>query len=207
MCIRDRNDIDAKGNYFNAKAVLERKLYKISNIKAGIEFNDTNENTWVSAANQNYNFKDKITSLFVETNLGINNNFSVQLGARAENSSAINQWNFAPRFALGYRISKEWTSSLAYGIFYQNPESKYYNANYNPNYQRADHYVFQVQRSAEGRSLRLETFYKKYEDLLKTTTNFYRPIAINNNGSGYAKGLELFWRDKKTCLLYTSRCV
>ena len=31
---------------FNAKAVIERKLYKISNIKAGVEFNDSNEKTW-----------------------------------------------------------------------------------------------------------------------------------------------------------------
>ena len=100
--------------------------------------------------------------------------------------------------ALGYRISKDWTSSLAYGIFYQNPESRYFDANYNPNYQRADHYIFQVQRNVDGRSLRLETFYKKYEDLLKTSTNLYKPVAINNNGSGYAKGIELFWRDKKT---------
>lgn len=193
-----KNDINSRGNYFNAKAVVERKLYKISNIKAGVEFNDFNENTWVSTANQNYKFKDQITSLFAETNLGINNNFSVQLGARAENSAAINRWNFAPRLALGYRISKQWTSSLAYGTFYQNPESKYFDNNYNPNYQRADHYIFQVQRNAEGRSLRLETFYKKYKDLLKTKTEFYRPIAVNNNGSGYAKGIELFWRDKKT---------
>ena len=28
-------DLDSKGNYFNTKAVIERKLYKISNIKAG----------------------------------------------------------------------------------------------------------------------------------------------------------------------------
>jgi hypothetical protein len=46
--------------------------------------------------------------------------------------------------------------------------------------------------------LRLETYYKKYQDLIKTTTDFYRPIAVNNNGSGYAKGVELFWRDKKS---------
>lgn len=191
-------DLDSKGNYFNAKAVIERKLYKISNIKAGVEFNDTNEKTWVSIANDHYIFKDKITSLFAETNLGISNNLSIQVGARAEHSDAIKQWNFSPRFALGYRLSKEWTSSLAYGIFYQNPESRYFDANYHPNYQRADHYIFQVQRNVEGRSLRLETFYKKYEDLLKTSTNLYRPVAINNNGSGYAKGIELFWRDKKT---------
>jgi len=192
------NDIDSKGNYFNAKALIERKLFKISAIRAGIELNTTKEETWVSIAQKNYEFRDDITSLFAETDLGISNDLSLKIGARAENSSSINRWNFSPRLALGYRISKDWTGSLAYGIFYQNPESKYFDANYNPNYQRAEHYIFQLQRTVDGRSLRFETYYKKYEDLVKTSNNFYKPIAINNNGSGYAKGIELFWRDKKT---------
>lgn len=192
------NDIDSKGNYFNAKALIERKLFKISAIRAGIEFNTTKEETWVSIAQKNYEFRDDITSLFAETDLGISNDLSLKIGARAENSSSINRWNFSPRFAMAYRISKEWTSSLAYGTFFQNPESRFFTENYQPNYQRADHYIFQVQRAADGRSLRLETYYKKYQDLIKTTTDFYRPIALNNNGSGYAKGVELFWRDKKS---------
>lgn len=192
------NDIDSKGNYFNAKALIERKLFKISAIRAGIELNTTKEETWVSIAQKNYEFRDDITSLFAETDLGISNDLSLKIGARAENSSSINRWNFSPRFAMAYRISKEWTSSLAYGTFFQNPESRFFTENYQPNYQRADHYIFQVQRAADGRSLRLETYYKKYQDLIKTTTDFYRPIALNNNGSGYAKGIELFWRDKKS---------
>ena len=192
------NDIDSKGNYFNAKALMERKLFKISAIRAGIELNTTKEETWVSIAQKNYEFRDDITSLFAETDLGISNDLSLKIGARAENSSSINHWNFSPRFAMAYRISKEWTSSLAYGTFFQNPESRFFTENYQPNYQRADHYIFQVQRAADGRSLRLETYYKKYQDLIKTTTDFYRPIALNNNGSGYAKGVELFWRDKKS---------
>lgn len=192
------NDIDSKGNYFNAKALIERKLFKISAIRAGIELNTTKEETWVSIAQKKYEFRDDITSLFAETDLGISNDLSLKIGARAENSSSINRWNFSPRFAMAYRISKEWTSSLAYGTFFQNPESRFFNENYQPNYQRADHYIFQVQRAADGRSLRLETYYKKYQDLIKTTTDFYRPIAVNNNGSGYAKGVELFWRDKKS---------
>ena len=192
------NDIDSKGNYFNAKALIERKLFKISAIRAGIELNTTKEETWVSIAQKNYEFRDDITSLFAETDLGISNDLSLKIGARAENSSSINRWNFSPRFAMAYRISKEWTSSLAYGTFFQNPESRFFTENYQPNYQRADHYIFQVQRAADGRSLRLETYYKKYQDLIKTTTDFYRPIAVNNNGSGYAKGIELFWRDKKS---------
>ncbi|MEZ7507572.1 TonB-dependent receptor [Cloacibacterium sp. Arc13] len=192
------NDIDSKGNYFNAKALMERKLFKISAIRAGIELNTTKEETWVSIAQKNYEFRDDITSLFAETDLGISNDLSLKIGARAENSSSINRWNFSPRFAMAYRISKDWTSSLAYGTFFQNPESRFFTENYQPNYQRADHYIFQVQRAADGRSLRLETYYKKYQDLIKTTTDFYRPIAVNNNGSGYAKGVELFWRDKKS---------
>ncbi len=192
------NDIDSKGNYFNAKALIERKLFKISAIRAGIELNTTKEETWVFIAQKKYEFRDDITSLFAETDLGISNDLSLKIGARAENSSSINRWNFSPRFAMAYRISKEWTSSLAYGTFFQNPESRFFTENYQPNYQRADHYIFQVQRAADGRSLRLETYYKKYQDLIKTTTDFYRPIAVNNNGSGYAKGVELFWRDKKS---------
>lgn len=192
------NDIDSKGNYFNAKALIERKLFKISAIRAGIELNTTKEETWVSIAQKKYEFRDDITSLFAETDLGISNDLSLKIGARAENSSSINRWNFSPRFAMAYRISKEWTSSLAYGTFFQNPESRFFTENYQPNYQRADHYIFQVQRAADGRSLRLETYYKKYQDLIKTTTDFYRPIAVNNSGSGYAKGVELFWRDKKS---------
>ena len=192
------NDIDSKGNYFNAKALIERKLFKISAIRAGIELNTTKEETWVSIAQKKYEFRDDITSLFAETDLGISNDLSLKIGARAENSSSINHWNFSPRFAMAYRISKEWTSSLAYGTFFQNPESRFFTENYQPHYQRADHYIFQVQRAADGRSLRLETYYKKYQDLIKTTTDFYRPIAVNNNGNGYAKGVELFWRDKKS---------
>ena len=49
------------------------------------------------------------------------------------------------------------------------------------------------------RTFRLEAFYKKYDDLYKTAANNNgMEVAANNEGFGYAKGLELFWRDKKT---------
>ena len=55
-----------------------------------------------------------------------------------------------------------------------------------------------MQRTTEGRSLRLEAFYKKYDQLIKTSGDNFFQTAVNNNGNGYAKGVELFWRDKKT---------
>ena len=191
------NTIDIRTNYFNAKGTLERKINKISAMRGGIEFNQSNEKTNVSLASTPFRFKDGITSIFGETDLGFSNDLSAKIGLRSEYSSALDKWNIAPRFAMAYRLSKSWTSSLAYGIFYQNPENKYI-GNASLNYQRAEHYIFQVQKSAEGRSFRLEAFYKNYSDLIKTKVFGYRPVAINNNGDGFAKGFEVFWRDKKS---------
>lgn len=191
------NSINIIGNYFNAKGTLERKINKISSVRGGVEFNQSKEDTDVALSPIPYLFKDQITSVFAETDLGFSNHLSAKVGARSEYSEALNRWNFAPRFAMAYRISKNWTSSFAYGIFYQNPETQFFGSS--PlNYQKAEHYILQVQKSSEGRSFRAEAFYKNYDDLIKTKVLDYRPTAINNNGNGFAKGLEIFWRDKKS---------
>jgi hypothetical protein len=68
---------------------------------------------------------------------------------------------------------------------------------------------FQVQKNSDGRSLRFEAFIKIIKVLLKkksyipdslmtSNQNQYYQIADSNNGKGFAKGIELFWRDKKT---------
>ncbi|MFC3159980.1 TonB-dependent receptor plug domain-containing protein [Chryseobacterium arachidis] len=192
------------GNYINFKAVLERKINKISALRGGFELNSTSEklnfNDFV-----NKHYKDLISSAFVETDLGFSNQLSAKIGVRAEHSSYLGKSNIAPRFALAYRLAKDWTTSFAYGLFYQNPESRYINGPANLDFQQSQHYIFQIQRATDGRSLRLEAFYKKYDDLLKVKNlpyvdgqNQYVQTADNNNGYGYAKGAELFWRDKKT---------
>ncbi|WP_226063610.1 TonB-dependent receptor [Kaistella polysaccharea] len=188
-----QNFFSTKNNYLNFKTVLVRKINKISAIRAGFELNTAQEEN-----NATTKYDDIISAAFAETDLGLSNNLSFKLGIRAEHSSYLNTENYAPRFAVAYRLSKEWTTSVAYGIFYQNPESKYLNSDQPLTFQKADHYIFQLQRSSEGRSLRLETFYKNYTQLTKTFGEDYYQMADNNNGSGYAKGVEVFWRDRKT---------
>jgi hypothetical protein len=184
------------GNYINAKAVVERKIKRISALRGGFELNNADENTKYGTFEKKYT--DLISSGFLETDLGFSNNFSAKIGLRAENSSYLNKWNIAPRLAVAYRLAKEFTASLAYGTFYQNPESKFINSDAPLDFQKADHYIFQIQRNTEGRNLRLEAFYKKYDQFIKTKNNFSLQTAINNNGNGFAKGVELFWRDKKS---------
>ncbi len=186
----------SKSNYLNLKALIERKYNKISALRMGFEFNNTVENTDYNIYQKKY--KDLISSVFAETDLGFSNRFSAKIGARLENSSYLQKTNFSPRLALAYKISDKLISSVAYGVFYQNPESKYLNDKAPISFQRADHYVFQLQRNTDGRNLRLEAFYKSYHHLIKTTGNQFIQTAINNEGSAFAKGFELFWRDKKT---------
>ncbi|WP_300691675.1 TonB-dependent receptor [Chryseobacterium sp.] len=190
------------GNYVNFKAVLERKINKISAVRGGFELNNTDENLNFEEVQKHY--KDLISSAFVETDLGFSNALSAKIGIRAEHSSFLNKNNIAPRLALAYRLAKDWTTSLAYGLFYQNPESKYINRPADLGFQQSQHYIFQVQRASEGRTLRFEAFYKKYDQLIKTFNvtpdkeqNQQVQTALNNDGYGYAKGLELFWRDNK----------
>ncbi|KMQ71430.1 TonB-dependent receptor [Chryseobacterium koreense] len=188
-----QTDFNNKGNYFNLKTVMERKINRISAVRGGFEFNNAHETN-----NFGKNYTDLISSGFAETDMGFSNNLSAKVGLRVEHSSYLNKTNFAPRLALAYRLAKDWTSSLAYGIFYQNPESKYLNSEAPLTFQKAEHYIFQVQKTSEGRSFRLEAFYKDYQKLTKTIGDQYVQTAINNDGNGIAKGAEIFWRDKKT---------
>lgn len=199
----DKMRLLTDGNYINLKAVLERKINKISALRGGFELNSTDEKLSFEEINKHY--KDLISAVFVETDLGFSNQLSAKIGVRAENSSFLGKTNFAPRIALAYRLAKDWTTSFAYGLFYQNPESKYINGPADLDFQKSQHYILQVQRTTDGRSLRFEAFYKKYDQLIKVSNlgfnnNQNQPVqtADNNNGFGYAKGLELFWRDKKT---------
>lgn len=188
-----QNTLNNHGEYFNFKVTGERKIAKISTLRTGLEFNNTHETN-----NFNKNYKDLISSAFAETDLAFNQNFSARAGVRAENSSLLEKNNFAPRVALGYKISKDWTSSVAYGIFYQNPESKYVNSAAPLSFQKANHYIAQLERYSEGRTFRLEAFYKDYEKLIKTIGSQYVQTAVNNDGNGFAKGLEVFWKDNKS---------
>lgn len=193
--------MNSKGTYFNGKAVVERKISAVSNVKAGIEINSANDDRIYQDFAENAS-ESKInqvtTSLFAETNLAITKDFSTSIGLRTENNSYLNQWNLAPRFSAAYRISKDWVTSFAYGIFYQMPETQYLSSNLNQDFQKATHYILQLQREKDRRLLRVEAYYKNYDALTKFEAQNYVNTVVANTGSGFAKGIELFFRDQKT---------
>jgi hypothetical protein len=191
-----------RGNYLNAKAVFERRLTGLSAIRFGGEYNSIKDATTFFDYNNNRyknSFKEYIKSFFAEGDIYLTNALAAKIGSRLEHSTYLDKVNIAPRVSLAYKLGENSQASLAYGIFYQNPDSRYLPSPNTLSFAKASHYIAQYQRVTSLRVFRAEVFYKKYDNLVKTGfTNGRDGIAINNNGFGHAKGFEFFWRDKKS---------
>lgn len=195
-------NLDFDADYFNAKLILERRIKGISAIRFGGEYNYSHERSaYKIYTGQQFpdKLKSNISSLFAESDIYLTNALAAKMGGRFEQSSLLNKTNIAPRFSLAYKVSKQAQASLAYGIFYQNPERRYLPSPNGLAFMKATHYIAQYMKVNSVRTFRAELFYKKYDDLVKTSfANGRDGVAINNNGFGDAKGFEFFWRDKKT---------
>jgi hypothetical protein len=133
-------------------------------------------------------------------------------GIRYEYSALLKQNAISPRFSMAIKAGQNGQFSLASGIFYQNADPQYFLAGYRPKMQQSVHYIANYQLIKGERTFRLEAYYKDYDQLVrehvsKFDPNSYRVIypanstmayPIDNSGYGYAKGIELFWRDKKS---------
>lgn len=194
--------LDKTGRYINAKLVLDRRLRGLSALRFGSEYNYSSDpSTYIDYNNNRYGgtLTQHLTSFFAETDIYLTNALAAKLGGRAEHSSYLDRTNLAPRASLAYKTGKESQTSLAYGIFYQNPETQYLPAISPLNFSKATHYIANYQKTTSLQVFRAEVFYKQYDALLKTTPVAGREgIAANNSGYGNAKGFEVFWRDKKT---------
>ena len=190
------------GEYAQARLVLEKKFKGLNAIRFGSDYFYSNEKSTYTLFNgQQFSEKviDNLYAGFAETDVYLTNNLAAKIGGRVEHSSLMDKWNIAPRVSLAYKFPNSSQASFAYGIFYQNPERKYLPTAASLDFSMASHYIFQFSKQTKERTFRTEVFYKLYDNLYKTAqNNVGRDVAANNLGYGYAKGFELFWRDKKT---------
>ncbi len=190
------------GTFLQNRIMLEKKLGGLSAIRFGTELSNSNEKsayTLYDGTKFSESIKETMAAGFAESDIYITNNLAAKLGMRTEHSALLNKWNVVPRASLAYQVGKKSSAGFAYGIFYQNPERKYLPSSTLLNFAKATHYILQYQMLSGVQTFRTEIFYKKYDDLFKTGfNNFGREVVASNNGSGYAKGFEFFWRDKKS---------
>lgn len=191
--------INKINTYAQIRAVFEKRITGLNMIHFGGEyFYSTQKLSFTDYSNNKFTQKmnDNLSAAFAETDIYLSENLAAKIGGRAEYSKLLDRWNLTPRASIAYKLKDKSQFSLAYGQFYQVPESKNLPLLTNDlGYAKAAHYIGQYQKYVNGRLFRAEVFYKDYENLYKTNVN---GTATSNNGKGYAQGFELFWRDKKT---------
>ena len=196
----DENNIDIGQDYvvqneksLHMRAGITHYFGKLSDIKIGVEyFNYDNQESYNDLSHQ---VKSPLGAAYIETNYFLTNSLVFRIGARYETSGIINADNIAPRLSLAYKLNDVSQISFAYGKFYQLPDDKFLFNSKSYSYQDATHYILNYQYQKEGRTLRLEAYYKKYENLLKQQQE---PGIYDNSGYGYSKGIDLFYRDTKS---------
>jgi hypothetical protein len=197
----DKIDLDTIGKSVPAKVknqsqlgqtrvMLTKGFGSYSSLRMGGEYQYAVEksayNVWQTSYVDNY------SAAFVESDIYFTPQFVGRVGGRLEHSSVLDKTNLAPRLSLAYKFNNYSQASLAYGDYYQKPEQQFIRFRPNLDYMKATHYIASYQRIDKSHTLRVEAFYKKYHHLIKTG------IDTTNAGTGYAKGIELFWRDRKT---------
>jgi outer membrane receptor for ferrienterochelin and colicin len=145
-------------------------------------------------------FTDYLTGVFTESEIKFTKNFAVRPGLRTEYTTVVNRWNMSPRFAVALKTGKDAQLSAAWGLYYQTPQPGYLKISTDLDFEKATHYILSYQYGdASSRLFRAEAYYKTYNDLVTWQAGPYnQPTNLKNNGSGYAGGIDIFWRDLKS---------
>lgn len=187
-------------------AHIKLKLSKFYNsrfrLNFGAEYFITSFNKDYTALNEdtyNYTFNNNITASFAEANIFFSKKLAANIGLRGEYSSLLNEFTASPRASVAYKSGANSQVSLAYGQFYQNPKNEYLKFNTNFSAENTSHLIANYQYVKNKQIFRAEAYYKDYNNLVKYNTEQPLPTAnYSNNGGGFAKGVDLFWRDNKT---------
>lgn len=155
-----------------------------------------------------YSLIDDYGALFNESEFYITRKLAGRVGIRGEYSSLASEFNVAPRFSLAYKTGEHSQVSMAGGKFYQTPNYQYYYQNKNLQFEQATHAVLNYQFIKNKRTFRVEGYYKNYDNLVReypSQTGYFdaNPQRFpngktDNSGYGFAKGIDVFFRDSKT---------
>lgn len=196
------NDIDNSETAGHVKVKVKKLFNSRYSLSMGTElFNVDYDETFASPDGFTFDsgFNDVLWAGFVEGDIFFSNDFALKLGGRLENTSVLNEFNFSPRLSLAYKSGEFSQFSMAYGDFYQNPIRDVLKFDQSLTSEKTSHYIFNYQYLNNGKTFRAEAYYKDYDNLVKFDTQFPEFASeYNNNGSGYATGLDVFWRDNKS---------
>jgi len=179
------------------------------NLKVGVEgLAQRDQQHYHATRDTLFQFDERRASGFAEANFTLSNKLVGRVGGRAEYSAILHRWNAAPRVALAYQLDAKTQLSGAWGYFYETPANDLLLRAAQPQqlrFERAQHLQLTYLRTYQDRTLRVEAYSKTYGQLVRydqaqtySALTPYDPATYRSGGTGYARGLDVLLRDKKT---------
>lgn len=157
------------------------------------DFTDFGTNTF------GYGYQNNVVAFFSEAEIFLSKNVAFNLGLRSSNASIVDKFTLEPRLSFAYKVSENSQFSMAYGNFNQTAKADYLKFANHLDYESTSHYILNYMYNKSGKMFRAEAYFKDYDNLVKYDgTQPDYASNYDNEGFGYAKGLDLFWRDSKT---------
>jgi hypothetical protein len=196
------DDIVNNDRTFHYKLKLTNFLTKRIKVNFGGDYFYTNFDELYLPSNSTSfqtNYSDNQKAAFAEAEIFFSKKLAMNIGIRGSDASIVNNFVVEPRVSMAYKISHNSQFSFAYGGFNQTPKRDYLKYAQNLNYENTSHYILNYMFNKDGKMFRAEAYFKDYNSLVKYDTNLPDFNSnYDNNGYGFAKGLDLFWRDSKS---------
>jgi hypothetical protein len=186
------------------RVVLTHDLSEAITLNIGTEWHYlAYENVYATLTNH---FDDLYGAVFAEAEVYLSPKLVSRIGLRGEYSRLMEKANLAPRTSLAYKTGEYSQVSAAFGGFYQQPNPSYLYLNPKLDFEKALHLLLNYQLIRNKRTFRAEVYHKSYQQLVQEQTSgpfdanpfrFPGPFTANT-GHGYARGVDLFFRDNKS---------
>ncbi|WP_339867402.1 TonB-dependent receptor [uncultured Algoriphagus sp.] len=190
--------IERKNLLSHAKFTAIKDFSDRISMKIGTEYFIHNYSEALPLENQQRSFGERETYLFTEWDWYLSKKLVLRGGLRAGNSKLANQTWVDPRLSLAYQVSEFGQVSFATGQYHQLPIENYKVIDPSLENSKSKHLILNYMYQKEGVLFRAETFYKSYNQLLTFEGIPQNPSMLSNSGSGYARGLDFFFRDRQS---------
>jgi hypothetical protein len=182
------------------KVAFSGEVNRYIDITAGVDFFQRNHSFLYQGKSDDsqskLGFGEQIMATFVEADIFFSNSFLARIGLRSEYSWLNHSQEIDPRISLGYKTGSHSDISFAYGQFQQATKDDLLRIANSIENEKSSHYILNYQYKHKSKTFRIEGYYKEYHDLVKyDPQNMYDASSYTNNGEGYAKGVDVFWRD------------
>lgn len=195
----DNQLIDNTEHASHLKLKLRKSISDRIKLSFGADYFSTKFDEKYSFISNETGYSSNIVAAFTEADIFFSKKLAIKVGVRAVNNYLLDETSISPRTSIAYKVSKSSQFSFAYGEFEQAPRQDYLKFNSDFSNEKASHYILNYQYNKGKRTFRTEVYFKDYKDLVKYDTQVAQYDSnYNNNGFGFAKGLDVFWRDNQS---------